>query len=124
MPTREPGAASEVIDQLIRENRFGEVLLYTFSIAFVAVGLFVIVVGAIRSEGLVALAGGIASALFWPAMHCTRQIRRENMAIRLLEVPLSKAATEKQAATAIRQAFTEIFVSIPKKPLVETERPK
>jgi hypothetical protein len=103
--------AREVIDQAIYENRAGESLCYVFAIVFVLVGVVVIVWGAAVSQGLVSLAGSIASILFWPAMREARQIRKENMAIRMLEVPLSMAGTGKAAAEALREAFTTVFVS-------------
>jgi hypothetical protein len=59
----------------------------------------------------VALAGGIASVLFWPAMSQARQIRRENIAIRLLEGPLSMAETSKEAADALREFFVNTFMA-------------
>jgi hypothetical protein len=103
--------AQEVIDQAIRENPAGEWLCYAFAVVFVIVGGTVIVLGASAGEGLVSLAGSIASILFWPAMREARQMRKENMAIRLLEAPLSMAGTSKAAAEALRDAFTAVFVS-------------
>jgi hypothetical protein len=49
--------------------------------------------------------------LFWPALREARQIHKENMAVRLLEVPLSMAGTAKAAAEALRDAFTTVFLS-------------
>lgn len=106
-----PRTAQEVIDQAIRENRLGEWLCYTFAIVFVIVGIGIVVWGAVVGNGIVSVAGSIASILFWPAMREARQIRKENMAIRLLEAPLSKAETSKAAAEALRDAFTAVFVS-------------
>jgi len=103
--------AREVIDQAIHENRAGEWLCYVFAVVFVVVGVAVIIWGAAAGQGIVALAGSIASVLFWPALREARQIRKENMAIRLLEVPLSMAGTGKAAAEALREAFTTVFVS-------------
>lgn len=102
--------AKEVIDQAIRENRSGMALLY-FAIVFVSVGVFVIVWGAVAGQGLVSIAGSIAGILFWPALREAWQIRRENMAIRLLESPLSMSSTAKAAAEALREAFMSVFVN-------------
>jgi len=102
--------AREVIDQAIQENRPGEWLCYAFAVLFVLVGVGVLVGGAIAGQGIVSLAGSIASILFWPALREARQIRKENMAIRLLEVPLSMAGTAKAAAEALRDAFTSVFL--------------
>src|SRR5262249_49367864 len=106
-----PRTAREVIDQAIRENRAREWLCYLFAIVFFVVGVAVILWGAIAGQGTVSVAGSIATILFWPALREARQIRKENMAIRLLEVPLSMAGTGKAAAEALREAFTTVFVS-------------
>src|SRR5262245_65403849 len=103
--------AREVIDQAIQENRAGEWLAYLFAVVFVVVGVVIRIWGAISGQGIVSVAGSIASILFWPALREARQIRKENMAIRLLEVPLSMAGTGKAAAEALREAFTTVFVS-------------
>ena len=77
---------------------------------FAAVGVGVVIRGALMGEGGVALAGAVAAALFWPALHNARQIRKENMAVRLLEAALNKAQTSEAASHALHEAFTAIFV--------------
>jgi hypothetical protein len=106
-----PRPAKEVINQAIDENKFGEYLLYSFASVFVLCGMLSLVVGLIRNEGLIALAGGIASALFFPAMWQARAIRRENIAIRLLELPLSMAETSREASLALKEFFLDTFPS-------------
>jgi hypothetical protein len=108
MPRR---TAQEVIDQAIHENRFGEWLCYGFAIVFVLVGVGVLIAGAVLGHGLVSLAGSLASVLFWPAMSEARQIRKENIAIRLLEAPLGMAATAQAAAEALRDVFVAVFAT-------------
>lgn len=103
-------SARQVIDQAIKENRFGERLLYAFAIVLVGAGVFALIAGVVTRQGVVAVAGSVSSALFWPAMREARRMRRENMAIRLLEDPLGRAETSREAADAIREAFTTIFV--------------
>jgi hypothetical protein len=100
-----------VIDQAIKDNRLNEYLLYAFSCTFVLGGMLALIAGVLRDQGLVALAGGIASALFYPAMDQARQIRRENIAIRLLERPLSMAETSHDAAVALKEFFVDTFIS-------------
>ena len=78
--------------------------------------MLALVVGVFRGEGLVALAGGIASALFLPATLQARQIRRENIAIRLLERPLSMAETSHEASDALKEFFVDTFISRRAKP--------
>jgi hypothetical protein len=107
-------SAQQVIDQAISENRFGEYLCYIFAVVFVLVGVGVVIWGAWIAQGTVSIAGSIAGILFWPAMQEAPQVRRENIAIRLLEAPLSLASTATAAAEALREAFITIFAN-PKK---------
>ena len=106
-----PRPARDIIDQAINENRVGEIITYAFAIVFVVVGVGTIVAGIVAQEGLVAVAGAIASSLFYPALRAARQTRREKIAIRLLEAPLSKAETATDAADMLRRTFPEVFLA-------------
>jgi hypothetical protein len=55
-----------VIDQAIRENRRPEILCYVFATLFVLSGVFTLVWGAVAGNGLVSLAGSVASISFFP----------------------------------------------------------
>ncbi|MGJ3246772.1 MAG: hypothetical protein ACFE0I_11925 [Elainellaceae cyanobacterium] len=101
--------AEEVIDQAIRENRFGELLLYGFAILFVLTGLALMIFAALKGSPLSAGLGVVSSALFLPAIRSTRRTRQESVAIRLLQAPLRQADTSKEAAEAIRIVFVETF---------------
>ena len=105
----EPRPAKEVIDQAIVDNRFSEWLLYVFAVLFIVVGLLVLIWGAYKGEAMVAMAGTIASLLFLPAMTSARRTRKENIAIRLLEAPLSRADTAKEAAEMLHHLVNEIL---------------
>jgi hypothetical protein len=105
----EPRTAKIVIDQAIRENRWASTLCYALVILFAVVGVAVLIAGAFAREGLVSLAGSIASMLFWPALNQARQIRELNLSIRLLEIPLSRADNAKEAADALRVVFLQRF---------------
>jgi hypothetical protein len=98
------------IDKAIRENRFGERLLYALSTLITITGIFAIIYGTIKGEGLVALSGSIATALIFPAFREAREIRRQNIAIRLLEASLTIAETSEEAARAINDAFQQVFI--------------
>ncbi len=104
-----PRTAQEVIDQAVSENRAGERLLYAFAVVFVVLGIAIIGLGLWRHELAIAALGTLASALFWPAMDCARRTRKESVAIRLLEAPLSRADTAKEAADMLRDVFHELF---------------
>jgi hypothetical protein len=108
-PPALPRSANHIIDQAIEDNKFTEYLLYGFATVFVACGLFTLIAGAIRNESLITVAGAVATSLFYPAMRQARQIRRENIAIRLLESPLSKAETSHEASVAVKEFFTDTF---------------
>ena len=107
-------SAYSVIDKAIRENRHWEILLFVFSVLVVGVGIFAIIYGALKGEALTALSGSIATGLIFPAVYLARNIRKQNIAIRLLEVPLNAAETSEEAAKAIGEmlsnSFEEIFV--------------
>lgn len=110
MPNTPGRTAQQIIDHAIRENRFASNLLYAFATVFVASGVFALVVGVLQKQGVVALAGSITSGMFIPTMSAGRSIRRENIAIRLMELPLSKANTADEAAKALNDFFLSALV--------------
>ena len=99
----------QIIDQAVEENRFGERLLYVMACAFAVVGLLVLVWAAINRLPVIAVAGSISTSLFWPAAKSARQTRKESVAIRLLEAPLSRADTAREAAEMPQQLFDELM---------------
>jgi hypothetical protein len=102
--------ARQVIDQAIADNRKQEWILYSFSITCVLTGLVLILWGLFHGDKIFAGLGTLSSALFWPAMRYARQIRRESIAIRLLEVPLSKAETETAACAMLERFFRDLML--------------
>jgi hypothetical protein len=110
MARRLARSPKQVIDQAIKDNRYSEWILYGFAVAFVLAGMTALIWGMVRGEGVIAVAGAIAGGLFFPAMYQAREIRRENIAIRLLESPLNMAATSKEAADTLREFFATTFV--------------
>jgi hypothetical protein len=101
--------AKEVIDQAIQDNRFDKWLLYGFAVAFGAVGLTVLLWSVWKGEAIVAVCGSITTGLFWPAARMAERLRKQNLAIRLMEHPLSKTETAEEAARVLQQFFTEAF---------------
>ena len=100
--------ATEVINQAIHENQLGLHLLYVLACLLVIVGSIVILTGVFTKSAIVTIAGCVASALFIPAMSYARIIRRENVALRLLEAPLSRTDTAKETAEVIRDYFLSV----------------
>ncbi len=106
----EPRTPKLVIDQAIRDNRIPELLCYGFATVFVIAGLFTLIWGAVAGNGVIAIAGSVASTLFFPSLSAARALREDNIAIRLLEIALSKAETTEEAAKALMNAFEKLFV--------------
>ena len=104
-----PRTAEDIINQAIKENRMSEYLLYFFAILFVIVGLSVLIWAMILRETIIAVTGSISSIFFWPAMSSARRTRKENIAIRLLELPLSKASTSQEASQLLVRLLDDIF---------------
>lgn len=98
-----------MIDQAIAENRFGERICYSLAILFALAGVAVLGCGIWLGQGLLALAASIPGALLWPALREARRIREKNLAIRLLEVPLSKPHTADEAAKLVSEMFKTLF---------------
>ena len=107
-----PRNAKQVIDQLIKENRWWEWFCFISACAFVLVGLSVIVRAMfIEQSDVLTVAGATCNFLLWPALNHALRIRKENQAMRLLEIPLSRAETVEAAANMIHEMFVEIFVN-------------
>jgi hypothetical protein len=104
-----PRSAKEIIDQAIAENRWNERLCYLFAVVFVTSGTATLIFGLIQGNGIISWAGAVANLLYFPAMKQAREIRKENFAIRLLEVPLSASKTSKDAAEALTEFFGKAF---------------
>ena len=66
-------------------------------------------IGAILNRMPLMGLGAAASFLAIPAMTTANEIRKQNMAIRLLEIPLNKAETAEEAAALIQQFFQSTF---------------
>jgi hypothetical protein len=101
--------AKEVIDQAIHENRPGEYLLYLFSCTTFLVGIATLGTGAYNGEALTAGLGTVASVMFYPAMKLAKRIREQNVAIRLLEIPLNGAHTAAEAALVLKEFFQSTY---------------
>jgi hypothetical protein len=99
--------AREVINQAVLENKANERLLYAFAAGFIAVGLSVLVWAVFTRAIILAGIGALTSSLFWPAVEFVRRTRRENMAIRLLETPLSLCDNATEAFEMLQRLFNE-----------------
>ncbi|UCG53868.1 MAG: hypothetical protein JSV32_04460 [Dehalococcoidia bacterium] len=105
----EPRTPKEIIDQAIKENSLSSKLLYLFATAFVVVGLSVLVWSVYKGQALSAILGALSSSLFWPALRLARRTRKENIAIRLLEAPLERADTAREATEMLQKLVNEIL---------------
>jgi hypothetical protein len=95
-------SAKQVVDAAIRENKIIGWLLYTFATLVIAAGLTALFWGMLKGEGVVSLAGIIASTVFYPTLRLATSIRKDNMTIRALEYPLSLATTVDEAIRVLR----------------------
>lgn len=113
--------ATEIINQAIEENRWGERLLYLLSCATFLVGAGALIMGAYQGQQVIAASGAVAGTLFYPAMRLAKRIREQNIAIRLLEIPLSNSRTAEEAAKILQEFFAS---TIPSKSVTSKELPK
>lgn len=97
----------DVINRAIRENRTAEILLYCFTVLFVVVGAVVIIWSLIRNSPATGAVGVASSVLFVPGITNARRIRKENLMIRLMEVPLTRAETADDAARIVTLLFQQ-----------------
>jgi hypothetical protein len=58
---------------------------------------------------LTAIVGVVLNGLAWPAYNATKQLRAENLMLRMLEIPLSKAKTADEAAKMLTESFVHHF---------------
>ena len=72
--------------------------------ALLLAGAFVLLWGLVH-DSMLAFVGVIESLLFVPAVVLIRTIRRENMALRMLGIPLRKAKTAEEAAKVLMRYF-------------------
>lgn len=107
--------AKEVIDQAIKDNRGPEYLLYTFASIFVLLGSALIIAAIYNKASINAIAGVALNGLAWPAVQMTREIRQQNLMLRMLEVPLLKANTAAEAAKMLTETFVNHFKPLPSK---------
>jgi hypothetical protein len=98
--------AKEIIDQAITDNRTGEYHCYRSATIFVLIGVVIIVYGLVIGSWPQTAVGAVVSGMFLLEMRDALEIRRENIALRLMELPLSKATTAKDAAEVIRDVFS------------------
>lgn len=82
---------------------------YAFAVIFVVTGEFLIGRSVLHGGGLHAAAGVALNGLAWPAYRQTRALRQENLILRMLEIPLTKAQTAQEAAKMSTKAFARHF---------------
>jgi len=99
----------DVIDQAIRESRLAEYLLYGFAVLFVATGEALIGAAIYNQSGLTAVAGVALNGLAWPAYRATREVRLNNMVLRMLEVPLMNTESDFEASKMLVEVFAGRF---------------
>lgn len=99
----------EVIDQAIEENRVPEYILYGMAIAFLFLGIMLIIWSIMHGQPWTAVAGAALDGLAWPAYKQTKILRQQNLILRMLEIPLSRAKTAEEAAKMLTEKFDKLF---------------
>ena len=84
-------------------------MLYAFAVVFVSIGAFAICWSIVTSVGLATIGGAVSAILFIPAMQMARRIREQNIALRMLEVPLDRAQTVEEASQLLPDFFARAF---------------
>jgi len=106
-----PRTAKEVIDELLKENHRWERIFNIVICAFLGVFAGVVVAALMNCRGdVLSIACGAANFIILSSLAYVWRIRRENMATRLLEIPLSKAETSEKAAEMIQEMYIQVFV--------------
>ena len=100
-------SSKEVIDTALRENRRAEALCFVGSAGMVLSGVLAMVLSVIKENSVGIYAGGALTTLLFPALAITISIRSNNLRIRLLEVPLAKAKSAKEAADIIARVLNQ-----------------
>ena len=93
-----PRSAKAVIDAALAENRFWEYTCFGLIVAFALVAVGALVTAVVRGEWTFVAGGLGASGIVWRSLEHAMLIRRQNVATRLIEVPLSKATTVDEAS--------------------------
>jgi hypothetical protein len=104
-PKPNPRPAKEVIDDALKDNASWEWLLYIFIAAAGTVGIAAVVVGIITGEPVASGAGGVITAALAFPIRAARQLRADNIRIRLFELALAKAKTQEEAVEVLEKAL-------------------
>lgn len=99
--------AQSVIDKAIKENMISQYLMFIFASVSFCIGVFCVIYSIMVDKYSYAMISTFSGLVFIPSLKFISKSRKENLAIRLLEVPLSRADTAKQAAEALCQYFCD-----------------
>ena len=99
--------AQQVIESALKENRFSEIALYACILLLFLVGLAIVLWTVWLNQAWASTCGPAISLLVIPMLKQLRDIRQEKLKLRLIEVPLGIATTEKAAAAAIVRIFEQ-----------------
>lgn len=100
-----PRSPRSVINDAIKETAGFNSLCYWGLVVFGSVGVFAIVVGVCRGDPWLGGLGTIPAGLCWPALHYAILIRKQNVALRMLELSLDDVKSANEALKAINEAF-------------------
>lgn len=95
----------DVIDDAIREGRTGTRIAYASIIVGVVGAVAAIVQAIVTEQWLWTVGSGVTAVWLWPCFRFAQRIRNQSLAIRLLEIPLSKAESSEEAAKVLVSFF-------------------
>jgi hypothetical protein len=101
MDLRQTRTTKDVIDQAIDENKATERLYASLTLLLTLTGAVSLLWAVKHDRPMFALGAILIIALSYFPLHVIRKTRRENLAIRLLEVPLNRANSASDAALAV-----------------------
>jgi F0F1-type ATP synthase assembly protein I len=98
---------SAVINQAIEENKAGQRILYLAAFFCLVTGVVILIWQIHHQQPVMAILGFLLALLSLPLFTWIKSTKKQNLALRLVEVPLSRADTAKQAAELVSKLFKQ-----------------
>lgn len=89
----------------------GQVLAYLAIVVSLIGGIAGLIQASLGQQPLVAVLSGVLSVCIWPSLRFALLVRRQNIALRLLEIPLNQARTAEEMAKLLREFFKAAYFS-------------
>jgi hypothetical protein len=100
-----PRTPQELIDGAISENKKWDWLCFVLVCILSLLAIGGIVYGTIQNQWTAGVGAGVATLGFWPCLQYVREVRRENVALRVLEASLSDPKEAKATFETLRRVY-------------------